>query len=108
MGDKLVSILKKTSIFVSIIISINIFAEEASEKDNFSLKVISATDGLSLKKEAKIYSVNANKNGMRYNRICLTSLSKINFFCLKNFLKNISPNVTAIDKKIERKTALAE
>ena len=64
MGGKLVSLLKKTSIFITIIIVFNIYVEAASEKDNFSLKVISATDDLSLKKEAKIYSVNANKNGI--------------------------------------------
>lgn len=82
MGDKLVSILKKTSIFVSIIISFNISAEDASEKDNFSLKVISSTDGLSVKKEAKIYSVNANKNGMsvKSSRIDFPTVNSLRIF----------------------------
>ena len=82
MGDKLVSILKKTSIFVSIIISFNISAEDASEKNNFSLKVISATDGLSVKKEAKIYSVNANKNGMsvKCSRIDFPTVNSLRIF----------------------------
>lgn len=82
MGDKLVSILKKTSIFVTIIISFSISAEEASEKDNFSLKVISATDGLSVKKEAKIYSVNANKNGMsiKSSRIDFPTVNSLRIF----------------------------
>ena len=55
---------KQILIISFIFLSLNITSDEVPEKEKFSNQIPSITEGLSVDKKAKIYNINANKNGI--------------------------------------------
>ena len=55
---------KQILIISFIFLSLNITSDEVPEKEKLNNQIPSITEGLSLDKKAKIYSINANKTGI--------------------------------------------
>jgi hypothetical protein len=67
MGYKLGIMVKKIHLTLILIITCSIYADDTSPKENLKQKVISSSHSFSVNEQAKIYNLNASKNGISIN-----------------------------------------
>ena len=67
MGYKLGIMVKKIHLTLILIITCSIYADDTSPKENLKQKVISSSNSFSVNEQAKIYNLNASKNGISIN-----------------------------------------